>query len=62
MTHRSPLSEVVEQKAEDNNQEKRTKAVWFFVAVGLAYRQAIGCKSVAKQVSVHNSLPFDDPG
>jgi hypothetical protein len=30
--------------------------------VGLACRQAICCKSVAKQVSVHNSLPFDDPG
>ena len=34
----SHLSEVVEQIAEDNDQEKRTKAVWFFVPVGLACR------------------------
>ena len=59
---RLPLGEVVEQIAEDNDQEERAKAAWFFVPVGLACRQAVCCKSVAKQVSVHNSLPFDDPG
>ena len=51
-----------EQIAEDNDQEERAKAAWFFVPVGLACLQAICCKSVAKQVSVHNSLLFDGPG
>ena len=62
VSRRLPLGEVVEQIAEDNDQGERAKAAWFFVPVGLACRQAVCCKCVAKQVSVHNSLPFDDPG
>ena len=62
VSRRLPLGEVVKQIAENNDQEECAKAAWFFVPMGLACRQAICCKSVSKQVSVHNSLPFDDPG
>jgi hypothetical protein len=53
---------MVDQVQADYDQEQRDKTFGLPVSVALAHGEAIGCKSIAKQILVHVSLPFDDPG